>query len=106
MKISKNSWHYRFLNYFDWPLKDASNLCTYFWGYVLCLLMLVLFCLLIPIFGIAYLWMRVWESDWLENWRNKRKPLKDQRSKQPSIIVEYIRAKKNKICPPIEFTDD
>lgn len=55
-----------------------------------------------PIFGIVYCLMLISDSEW---WQNRQK-VKEERAAKPNIFVEYIRAKKRKICPLIEFTDD
>lgn len=37
--------------------------------------------------------------------QNREKPHKDKKSKQPGLISSYIKAKKEKFCPIIEFKD-
>lgn len=136
MKISKSSWHYRFIDFFmkgDPPV----NLCSYFWTLVhrlflfICLATFVIHFVLAVIgvswfviysifdiklppswlvrpivtivsgagFGIALgLLFALWQFLSLRVFQRRRK-------KQPSLIVEFIKAKKQKHCPLLEIDE-
>lgn len=109
MRISKRSWHY---NLHD-PENPPKNLCTYFWSCVIKLAVLInlagllLFLIgwlvykglvqtnigwiLLPAVGLVWLGERRWRK------RKKRTP------KPPGVARSYIRAKKERICPLIEY---
>lgn len=108
MKISKRSWHYELLHNHNNPPK---NLCTYFWVTVIksaflialtgalifaagCVVYIffihtILGWMLLPAGGLIWLGARRW---------GKRIP------RPPGLIRSYIRAKKERVCPLIEYT--
>lgn len=123
MKIDTRKWHYRV---WCWsfsekhPAPDSTNLCDYFWrivGTVSFGAMLV-FCLLFWSGMAIYYgfiesqvgWYVVaiaaallafgWFIDRLEKWQAVRdaKP-----PRPPGLLRSYLRAKKAKVCPMVEF---
>ena len=86
MKISRKSWHYRFLmNVMGCPY-PPSNLCIYFW--------LVMGLLIVS--PIAYPLFKFF--DYLDN----REP---RPYKKPGLVRSYLKARKEKVCPLLEFED-
>lgn len=159
MKIDKNSWHFKLLDYFDcnitYKLSRGYNvtLCQYFWNVVGALIRgfaLGFAFLFIGLFSCAAIWavilmpinylfisyfgVEVFEDNgyfglgmlvvfWMViptivgcgdyvDGRMKLFPkwmklssvnTKPRAEKKPSLIVEYLKAKKSKICPLIEL---
>jgi hypothetical protein len=84
MKISKRSWHFRYLNWLDFPY--PHNLCGYFWSVVFIILVTPIF---VPLmFGIIW-WM---DRDSSEH-------------SEPGLLRSWWKAKKDKVCPLITFVD-
>ena len=96
MEISSKAWHLRLVRLFE-PGYQPSNLCGYFWRVVLSLLFLGLAIVTLPplvaFFGIgmacAYSYKKVFDHH------------KPRELKKPSLIVEFIKAKKRRVCPLI-----
>ena len=92
MKIKTSSWHYRYMEYLSWQLvpqvQHPTNLCTYFWS----LVFLVMFCwLFVPISAVAdYLYERRWARE----------------KKEAGLFKLWLRARKEKVCPLIEYVSD
>lgn len=87
--ISKKSWHYRLarLVYKD----DISvSICGYFWQIVLLPVMGIFFLIVITAISPLILW--TWVSDKFPH-----------RATQDGPFVSYLKARKQKICPLIEF---
>lgn len=177
MIISKNSWHYRLLSFFD--MKIPTSLCPYFWksvfahGVVAVVLTMVSACLFFLFFltgmiqlypnipdglnpftllavlswteigqiilyslkndlyiimsvisilyvlfagtrrffhGLIYdsaLFAKIRKHDDYDDYRRfkdkKRRESKDYKEAHPSVIKEYLKARKSKICPMLEF---
>lgn len=121
MKISKSSLHYRLVNFvFDNPNR---NLCVYFWQVVWSSFFVpfMFICLICGILGgLLFLSMPVWTMFYgsfdvlagmaavldvgllLTFWYLYRKHKYPE--KEPGVIGSYIRAKKEKICPTIDFS--
>jgi len=78
MKINANSWHYRYMNWLQYP--PPRNLCAYFWSVVF-LVLLGWAC--IPVF---------W---WIDRPYNN----------DPGLLRSWARARKEKLCPLIEFVN-
>lgn len=120
MKIKRSSWHYKVSKFWEVFERDNDNLCRYFWrivgklfvlcfvcfALVLCLygyftdpqivsntimLLFVISSFIIPILAIWYLRKKV------------GKPI--GAFKEDNIFIEYVKAKKRKICPLIEYVD-
>lgn len=119
--ISTRSWHYRMIKFFciPWPGKWGTaseaearkgmpkSLCGYFWYVVLhivyvvpvlCVLLGTVFLLSFPArwlcFGVRALW--------------RLRPEKTQavEKERPGLVWQYIRAKKRRVCPLIEFKSE
>jgi len=132
MKINTNSWHYRFAkrmhrtpssnlcNYF-WQVAGPILLISIFtiawislvvslvvafgfWGVVFRVLIGLAFTLVAVIIfaGIGLLAEEVWER-WDEQRPKKPKKTKSYKEKQPNIFFAWLKAKKDKVCPIIEF---
>ena len=131
MKIKKDSWHYRFIK---WTGKDPSpNLCNYFWQVVGPPLFVTLIALLLVIAVAGMIFEHGWSLLWMiplgllggavliliiasvalgyETLREKYfgpKPVKEpkpEKEKKPNIFIEWLKAKKAKVCPILEFED-
>jgi len=96
MNIRKSTWHYRFIMIHTTPPK---NLCSYFWTLVS---FMVVWFLLWWLFVLAFVVIRI--SDWLESGADK-KPKVTKIPKEPGLIRSWVSAKKNKVCPLIEFVE-
>jgi len=119
MKIKRSSWHYKISNLGNPLENNTDNLCWYFWravfkmayliGILIFLIFLVHFwlinsqlisntimlffivsCIAVPFFAIRYL---------------RRILGKSLEIPHGNIVTEYMRARKNKICPLIEYVD-
>ena len=116
MKIKRNSWHYKISNLLSDYEKDNDNLCIYFWrgvskiailfilGFLfgtflfklftdIPFMIMTLFLLsscMIPISAISYI---------------RKKLRKSPEIPYENILVEYVKARKDKVCPLIEYVD-
>lgn len=148
MKLSKNSWHYKFnklIHDAGWcfDLRNTKSLCPYFWGTMFNMFTSTVIALSVYVFftviGVGILenegfeWnILMWLYAWiipllilvllvfiiagcigLNNFYKERKYTKNEKltskpktkPKEPNIFVEWFRAKKEKICPFIEWGD-
>lgn len=130
MKISTESWHYKAIDYLNWD--HSNSLCFYFWqavgaslafvGFGVVLLFLLGILLSFPGVIIAskyivvhswlyyFTWVSLSALFWIAimgaivgfikfvDFLSHRKPKESN-----NIVVSYIKAKKNKICPMIDF---
>jgi len=116
MKVKRSSWHYKISNFGGFE-NCNDNLCVYFWRtvfkivvgvllavlvgtvlyayltspFILSITILILFlvsCVALPVLAICYL---------------RKKLGKPPEMPYGNIVVEYVKAKKNKICPFIEY---
>ena len=132
MKINKKSWHYKAISKSGFT--PSKSLCMYFWQIPLITLFFAgllfiafaLFALLSNMVGFALSFFGLIGSD--ESWYLYSSGLGvagffisfviafvwaclsaidffAKRLKQPSLMREYISAKKQKICPILEFED-
>jgi hypothetical protein len=106
MKVSKRSWHYRFMKFMtaqstlEHGELPPMNLCAYVTdlGFKITVfpLLCCVFCLAVPIIGV------VLGISWLANktvlWWEERPP-------SPSIAVAWLKAKKEKMCPMLEWEE-
>ena len=122
MKINRNSWHYRFM---DWVLTSRlvwlsddktgmdtrewrlNNLCRYFWYFVFCfswvLVHIPITLIVAPFIGATVLLVGVIEL-FLEI--GNLFPLRaEKKNKKPNLFLSFLKAKKQKVCPIIEYTD-
>jgi hypothetical protein len=119
LKIKKSSWHYKIRNFGnDWTIEN-DTLCRYFWAFIFkCIMIIVgtgffvsivyaffdspftaaitiMSLFIISIFGVPILfitWMR----------RKYGQPIELPKE---HLVLKYIKAKKHKICPLIEYID-
>lgn len=132
MKISTSSLHYRITNFFwgfrfwDWkePIMPRS-LCLYFWTMVFSPLIPVISLAVVSLAGsLIYMIvvgigiMGVWDLYHSEDvgfifigfqlliWALSAAGIyaEYRKHKSPSILIQYIKAKKEKVCPIIEYT--
>ncbi len=103
MKISKKSWHYRMAR---WVTPDdelasgelpSMSLCAYCERVFRCVPAAVLFCLLLPVF-IPLIVCEVWPK----TWRPKNKISSGPRT----LFGKWLKAKKEKVCPMLEWTEE
>jgi len=123
MKISRRSWHYRYLNKLDMIYTGgAQNLCTYCQKLIIAVVLIplagliVLTVLLLPfwwwVVGVPlYLAVLVGMVDivglyfiWREH-RGYRRDSGKLKHKEPSLVVSWLKARKAKICPLVEYTE-
>ena len=118
MKINRKSWHYRwnkgFYSYFH-----PDNLCEYFWKTVFSLalpmaiisIMILLFVLLVnsaitdpwgALIGISAVGSLIFPIIAIVLLRYY---FPSTKTKQERLVGEYLKAKKNRICPMIEYYD-
>lgn len=124
MNISVNSWHYKLIDFFG--MTHPKSLCPYFWTVVWSVLLAaaLLFALTYPIhqffwgsdvllsilssvtWVLAGAWLRwvLYELDKLGEpiFKFERKP---RPHKEPGVLLSYLKAKKEKMCPRINFTE-
>jgi hypothetical protein len=106
MKISKQSWHYRFLA-LPPDFKPPGNLCPYFWlvvfkASVVYPLAGAFLAIGAPIYFFTQVvptWL-VKKYPWLSNDYQSTKP-----PKPPGLVAAWIKSKKDHVCPTIEFTE-
>jgi hypothetical protein len=130
MKIKKSSWHYRMHRMFNGGFGPGyKSLCTYFWGTVGTTLLvgvalpvssvIILGLMLAPfvylftgnleIIGavVAGSFLDIIALFGFWAWYRHTHPSTKLRvEKEPSLVVEYLKAKKRKVCPLIEYTND
>lgn len=87
MKISKKSWHYRFLVFCFAPI--PKSLCTYFWVFVISIFTLPI------MIGVRYV---LWFASRMQD--------KTYEKKEPGLFRSWAKARKEQVCPIIEFVDD
>ena len=86
MKINTNSWHYRVVTYID--DRPSRTLCSY----VSKLIAIFVFApIVFP--TLAFLYCTFWVADLFSG-------------EDSGIIVSYVKAKKAKVCPIIEYVDE
>jgi hypothetical protein len=106
MKISKRSWHYRLLRWIqpeELKSKGLShkNLCSY----VSELFFLILFGF--PLMGLVLVLFGpfILLADWME--RNSKNKKSEEEPKEPrTLLGKWLKAKKDKVCPMIEWVDE
>ncbi len=89
MKISKRSWHYRLI---QWPeLGHPKSICGYFW--------LVVFMVTIGWWFLGSCFLIAKGIIWIHEKFGGR-------IRNPGIFTLWYRARKEKVCPLIEYTND
>lgn len=129
MKIKTNAWHARFIRATWCEMFDADmprSLCSYFWilvfstvfSVLLSALALALSPILGPVLGAVWLYGR-WE-EWkkeqqareyeaakregrLDEYNAKYFGKKEKKRKKPGLLRSFIKAKKQKVCPLIQY---
>lgn len=118
MKISKQSWHYKLNRAMG---SDISNgLCMYFWQTVFSLVFAAVVCagLLGFVYATVCIPWQIWDASvrleatiaaliWTvvgglyfwSRWYDYRQ----EHPRSPSVITAYLKAKKQKVCPTLEF---
>lgn len=127
MKINKNSWHYKLNDKFYVGVSFRS-ICTYFWGTVFSSFMvgvffpvatlLILSTLLLPIITIfvpslintalvgAIVVGAIADVIILSHVINYALKKYRKKERKPTLVGEYISAKKQKVCPLVEYVDE
>lgn len=131
MKISRNSWHYRAVDCFFSAFGISESLCLYFWQVVVSVILsvgialmgvgVILSLLLLTVYPVAQLWLGtdpvtalssgMWWCflglafrQYLKEEDKLGKPLLEETEHESnSLLVQYLKAKKEKVCPTIEF---
>lgn len=122
MQVSRQSWHFRFLSAMQ--CRPPSNLCSYFWMVVLHMALVVFFVALgvammglifSPILAIWFkwaeqvvivgyvIWIAILSVGWLM-YRGWRETQKGYVKGPDGLAVAWVKAKKAKVCPLIEYT--
>ena len=131
IKKKKKSWHYKLVKW--WGMKHSQSLCVYFWQVVASLTVVPLLVLSVILLGVVLFitvitGIIVFPSVLLGVLSTETEELlfftfvgglswtvifsvlyvlysNRVKHKQPSLIFSYIKAKKDKVCPIIEFED-
>lgn len=118
MKIKRSSWHYKISNFGkrSWDI-GSDNLCLYFWRMVFKVVVaVILFCFVSLFcytfwteFDFRFIWLCFFYAGFVAfvSWLAIHL-LRERLGKSPeipggNIIVEYLKAKKEKVCPLIEY---
>ena len=118
MKIKRSSWHYK-LNHLEGYERSYDSLCLYFWKLVFKIVALLLFAVffvacafklitspfIIPILIIFLFFMLSTVLPLIAITSLREKLGKSPELPKENIIIEFVRAKKEKICPLIEYVD-
>lgn len=121
MKISKRSWHYRLMREFiHWDHRMPTNLCRYARVLFLCVVLGVPF-MVITYGTFTLIWYGlivpgVWFKGLLPKRSGPPQPDDDGFPKFPdcdkkpsgslSLVWDWLKAKKQKVCPLLEYVDD
>jgi hypothetical protein len=121
MRVNRESWHYKWKKLIIGEYNMYGNLCAYFWGCVLSIALPAIFTfliiivailfivamftdplffnvLIITIFGIGCIILPFIAIYWY-----RKKTIKQYLVPGEEIVIEFIKAKKNKICPLIDY---
>lgn len=132
MTIHRSSWHYRlyrfiqnlpkgprYLNPFGKVYREdtppPSSLCPYAWMIFLGIIGMFTLAVVTLVGGIIFLpfWLAYKAAVWVDghvrmpkfklvNTANREKKSKTHRE---SLVVAFVKAKKNKVCPPVRLVD-
>lgn len=121
MKVSKTSWHYKVLTGCT-GIKPSQSLCVYFWQVMFATvfaapILLMLLGVFLLMEGLKWLAVKsVKPVTALGAWAWSLFPEKRQKQpndpppfsppKEPGLLRSWLTAKKEKVCPLIEFTDE
>ncbi len=121
MIIKRTSWHYRLLHW-TWGERHPSSICLYFWA-VFWSIALIAALVSIAAFFAVILTSPLWQF-WWTPWNDRlvvagsvidiivlssigihffKKMKSGSPAKEPTLVGAWIRAKKDKVCPLIEF---
>lgn len=119
MKISRKSWHYKIRNLGnDFGIYN-DTLCRYFWAIVIRIVLITVCTAAIATLVYGYFTSPFWISTsimilflissvvlpvWAVCFVRKRFGGPPELPKE-TLIFEYLKAKKNKVCPLIEYVD-
>ncbi len=93
MEISSKSWHMRLVRAGPEGADYApKTLCTHFWMVVATLTAFVFIAI-----GAVVLWL--WEH-------RPRRSKAEPKPKEPSLVLEYLKARKQRICPIITVREE
>lgn len=135
MKVKRNSWHYTLYCFFrqcvdtntDGPFEfyellirqhslrrtyRPSSLCRYFWFCVACALTIPLLATLaVLVLGIIFVIIMpfFWLYERYEDRRDRKRRAKgiepSKTASEPNMVRQFVKAKKDKVCPLIEVVD-
>ena len=117
MEVSRDSWHYRYLTFLHWT--HPRTLCPYFWKVVWALVIAGAVPVLLLSLAGTLLWYHIWAPfyilgafvvvvlfwlgiAWLAMYLEDVRPWQ-KITKSDNLTVEFLRAKKNKLCPTLTF---
>ena len=120
MKINRNSWHYKVSNLFTEWESSSDTLCWYFWRLVFTLLGISTIICIIALLIYSYFTSPQWQANSIAVLSislsivlpilaiRKLRQIngKPYKLSGEDVVVEFIKAKKNKICPLITYTDN
>lgn len=121
MKINKNSWHYRLVRLWSYGKKvNHKSLCTYFWNVLFCSLFSGLFLVCLTVYislallPVSYV-IPIELNEQLDSLRSSifyfelivltltGLVLFFTKTNSGSLLLNFIKAKIDKVCPKIEF---
>jgi len=120
MKVKRSSWHYKASNFGNGGFENRNdNLCWYFWRLifkvvvgvaftiVICMMLYAYFTspLLIPHTILLLFFVAIFAVPIAVIYLIRKKFGKSPEMPYGNIVAEYIKAKKNKVCPLIEYVD-
>ena len=122
MKINRNSWHYRWSNFFTNQNTYNANLCSYFWKLLFSIFMPMLCTAIIGTTFILFLMKLFTEPGfinivvitfcvvgciflpiWVIKYYKRITNYEEYRIPGEEVLIEFIKVKKRKICPLIKF---
>lgn len=131
MKVNRNSWHYRLWKFGrDSPRAKPRDLCHYFWHIALIKVLFPLTVIAFALLGVAYVCLTIWRNPfetaivlvmtivivafiagvviWFKRKeeREVEEKLGLRPAKEPSVVRQYLAARKQKLCPLIEVVDE
>lgn len=107
MKISRGSWHYRLLRRLTKPdeLVNGDLPHKSCCGYFLDLASMLLIVLPISAVAIVILTPVILPVVLLDEWLNREKQDGQADGEPRTVFGKWLKAKKDKVCPPIEWVD-
>ncbi len=105
MQVSSRSWHMRLTRKIYGDGYRPTNLCKHFVA-VMAVIPLSLF-IIYGFFIYGTRVMRAWNGEdnihpW---WVRANKEPKPKKHREPNIFIEWVKAKKNRVCPLIEVVE-